>query len=158
MPVMPSDRTADRVKSVTTLRAPPRRGCEPALWETPAARKALACVGEQGRRGRACAMPDEAVHAWVMSLVRQTWPDSAARSRVAAALAPEVPFWWLGEAEADLVIANALLARSKQVRHAAPACQIAVPDGVRPDPGPGAYRAWAGRRVSATGSPATIAN
>jgi hypothetical protein len=96
----------------------------PAFWKTAQARMALAWVSDQRRRRRACAMPQQAIHAWVMALVRRVWPDSGERGRIAADLAPEVPLWWLGPEEVDRLIANALLKRS--MRASAPTSRQAL--------------------------------
>jgi hypothetical protein len=103
---------------ITWHQPPPRRRCSSAFWKTDLAQRALASVGDQRRRGRACGMSDQALDAWVTSLVRQTWPDSRVRVRIAGELAPEVPSWWLGPAEADRLIAKALRVRSMRVAHA----------------------------------------
>jgi hypothetical protein len=47
----------------------------PAFWKTAQARMALAWVSDQRRRRRACAMPQQAIHAWVMG------PGSAGLAR-----------------------------------------------------------------------------
>jgi hypothetical protein len=113
---MPSFHLATDNNAPITWHQPlPRRRCSSAFWRTALAQRALASVGDQRRRGRACGMSDQALDAWVMSLVRQTWPESRERVRIAGDLAPEVPSWWLGPVEADRLIANALRIRSMRV-------------------------------------------
>ncbi|HEY3845827.1 MAG TPA: hypothetical protein VGL95_01790 [Acetobacteraceae bacterium] len=114
---------------------------------------ALAHVSDQRCRRRACAESLQAIHAWVVSLVRQTWPESHERAGIAADLAPDVPSWWLGPGEADRLIANALLKRSMRVRNRAAPRRISA--------APVACPAWAvrpGAAGGATGSYASTGN
>lgn len=139
---MPPNHAVRHDNAPITWRTPRRQ--PPAFWKTAPARMMLACVSDQRSRRRACAVPDRAIHAWVMSLVRQTWPESNERARIAADLAPHVPSWWLGPGEADRLIANALIKRSMRVRRA-PAPR---PTGVAPPacpawvPHPDAAKSW----------------
>jgi hypothetical protein len=147
---MSSDRATDPSKSATGWLAPTQSRGLPAFWKTPSTRAALACVKQQQRRSRACAMSDRAASEWVMALVRQTWPDSRERGAIAATLAPQVPSWWLGPEEADLLIANALLARSAPPQRD----PVRRRNGMAPAP----VSLWVIRHGGATGSHATIAN
>jgi hypothetical protein len=148
---MPFDHPRVRDNVPIAWREPPVRGRQPSgFWKTALARMALACVSDQRGRRRACAVSSQAIHAWVTSLVRQTWPESSERARIAADLAPEVPSWWLGPGEADRLIANALLKRSMRVRQApAPRRIGAAPVGCP---------TWVARPADPAGSYAAIAN
>jgi len=82
------------------------------FWNKAATRTALASAIDHLRRGRACAMSDQAIQDRVILLVRQTWPVSE-RAKIATELAPGVPSWWLGPEDIDLLIANALFKRAQ---------------------------------------------
>lgn len=144
---MPSNHAVLHDNAPITWRAPRRRPS--AFWKTRPARIALACVSDQRRRRRACAVPDRLIHAWATALVWQTWPESSERARIAADLAPQVPSWWLGTGEADRLIVNALIKRSMRARHTSASRQVGA--------APPACPAWVPHPADAAQSYATAA-
>lgn len=132
--------------------AAPRRRQPAAFWKTATVRMMLASVGDQRARRRACAVPQREIHAWVVSLVQQTWPERSERARIAAELAPEVPFWWLGPEETDRLIANAVLKKSRRVHHGAVSRRTGVARAVCP-----AWAACPGGAADAAGAYASAA-
>jgi hypothetical protein len=101
---MPTDCTAKNqalcAADAPRLNNPQRR----AFWRQPAVRNALLEIAAQG--------PD--THSCAISHVSRICPDREQWSDIAVLLAPDVPVWWLGPADARVVIANALQARSKR--------------------------------------------